>query len=147
MSNRREVFECHWRPSRRLQWLWGGCLLVALGALASSGLGYVEKIILSTLLVLHSYLSWRKDVCFLTAQAPRALRLSASGWHILQGGHWHSVRIQASSVVHPLLIVVHYRAETHSFSRSLCLPADSLDADTHRRLRVRLRFAYHVVGK
>lgn len=43
--------------------------------------------------------------------------------------------------VHPCLIVVRLRAESPPRRiRSLVLLPDSVDADTHRRLRVRLRF-------
>lgn len=142
-----EVVECHWQPSRGLRWLWGSCLLTVLGALAGSDFSLEWQAVSLLLLFAYALWSWHYTLAFTNPDCPRALRLDASGCYLLQAGQWQRVRVQATSLVLPWLVVLHYRAEGHWFSRTLCLPADSLDVDTHRRLRVCLRFGHYTAGE
>lgn len=92
--------------------------------------------------------------------------LLAAGWHTLRvhGGFggtpplrrltWladNEWRVEASNgevlsacavapvVAHPLLVVLRLRAANRWLARAVILPVDSLDAETFRRLRVRLQ--------
>ena len=62
----------------------------------------------------------------------------------LQDGRRQAVRIMPSTVVTPLLSVVHFRlqeAAWYSPVRYVLIPADAVDAEDYRRLRVYLRWA------
>ena len=62
----------------------------------------------------------------------------------LKDGRRQKVRVMPSSVVTPLLTVVHYRlheAAWYSPKRYVLILADAVDAEEYRRLRVYLRWA------
>jgi hypothetical protein len=61
-------------------------------------------------------------------------------WAVLVGEKWHLVDLLPNSFVSPWLIVLNFKGPTGRFS--VILPADSMDEDTHRRLRVRVRMAF-----
>lgn len=142
-----EVVEGHWRPSRGLLGIWSACLLIALAAWVGGDFPLGWKLAGGLGLLVYAAWSGYCVLLFRGRYSPKALRLSKSGCFLLQSGHWQPVQLQASSLVLPWLVVLHYRAEGQWFSRTLCLPADSLDADTHRRLRVRLRLGAYGAGK
>ena len=54
---------------------------------------------------------------------------------------WRPIEVRADSIARPAAVMLRYRHPGQWWARSLCIPADSLDPDTHRRLRVRLKFA------
>jgi len=61
-----------------------------------------------------------------------------------QDGRRQAVRVMPSTVVTPLLSVVHCRlqeAAWYSPTRYVLIPADAVDAEEYRRLRVYLRWA------
>jgi toxin CptA len=63
---------------------------------------------------------------------------AAGDWHLdLADGRGEIARLRAQSYVSPYLIVLLFASESRR--RSLVLLNDSLDADTLRRLRVRMR--------
>ncbi|WP_426149995.1 hypothetical protein [Pseudomonas sp. DC3000-4b1] len=45
------------------------------------------------------------------------------------------------SLALPALVIVRYRLAGQWWTRSACIPADALDPDTHRRLRLHLRWS------
>ena len=62
----------------------------------------------------------------------------------LKDGRRQAVRVMPSTVVTPLLSVVHCRlqeAAWYSPTRYVLIPADAVDAEEYRRLRVYLRWA------
>jgi len=62
---------------------------------------------------------------------------------LLKNGRWQEVRIMPSTVVTPLLSVVHYRLQESAWyypMRYVLILADAVDAEDYRRLRVRLRW-------
>ena len=62
----------------------------------------------------------------------------------LKDGRRQAVRVMPSTVVTPLLSVVHCRlqeAARYSPTRYVLIPADAVDAEEYRRLRVYLRWA------
>lgn len=61
-------------------------------------------------------------------------------WAVLAGERWHLVDLLANSYVSPWLVVLNFKGAAGRFT--VILPADSLDKDTHRRLRVRVRMAF-----
>lgn len=61
-------------------------------------------------------------------------------WAVLVGEKWHLVDLLPNSFVSPWLMVLNFKGRAGRFT--VILPADSLDDDTHRRLRVRIRMAF-----
>jgi toxin CptA len=62
---------------------------------------------------------------------------------LLKDGRRQAVRIMPSTVVTPLLSVVHYRLQESAWywpMRHVLILADAVDAEDYRRLRVRLRW-------
>ncbi|PWQ97707.1 protein YgfX [Leucothrix pacifica] len=84
-------------------------------------------------LKLHYWQSLAKSVLEINQDAEKQ-------WAVLAGEKWHLVDLLPTSFVSPLLIVLNFKGPTGSFV--VILPADSLDANTHRRLRVRVRMAF-----
>jgi toxin CptA len=74
------------------------------------------------------------------------LRRDAAGWQVWsERGGWQSVQVCGDSVVLPVIVILRFRIGSRRRLwrpvRSLCIPCDALAPDTHRRLRVRLRFS------
>jgi len=104
-----------------LTWYWL-CLPICVLALVAA---YYLK--------LHYWQSLAKSVLEINQDAEKQ-------WSVLAGDKWHLVNLLPSSFVSPLLIVLNFKGPTESFV--VILPADSLDANTHRRLRVRVRMTF-----
>lgn len=85
-------------------------------------------------------------ILILSRAAFRGLRRDNDGWQIWseQGG-WQSVQVCGDSVVLPLIVILRFRllcdGRLGKQVHSACIPFDALAPDTHRRLRVRLKFS------
>ena len=72
----------------------------------------------------------------------RGLRRDDDGWQLFSAARgWHAVQLRPDSLALPLIVVLRYRVPGERWVRSICVPKDALDADVHRRLRVRLKFS------
>ncbi|KAF1072817.1 MAG: hypothetical protein GAK45_00091 [Pseudomonas citronellolis] len=72
----------------------------------------------------------------------RRLRHDDEGWQLWSPRRgWQAVELRYDSLAPPALVLLRFRLPGQWLSRSLCLPTDSLPAEAHRRLRVRLRLA------
>jgi len=60
-------------------------------------------------------------------------------------GEWIHGEIRRSTYVLPWLIVLHLAVEDHTFGTRVCLFSDSMSSASHRRLRMRLRWARRAV--
>ncbi|GAA0274505.1 protein YgfX [Pseudomonas rhodesiae] len=140
MSSLSNRFECRWQPSRRLLAAYLFAQLFALGALALIDLAFSTLAIVLCLghaawvLPRHILLSHRSSI--------RGLRRDEDGWQLFseQRG-WHAVQLCPDSLALPLIVVLRYRVKGQWWARSICVPKDAQAADTHRRLRVRLKFS------
>ena len=113
------------------------CLAVALAAVP-----WLLK--LFALLVLVVQISWQILLILNHKQSflRRGLRHSQQGWQLWSAQQgWRSIQLRADSIALPALILVRYRFAHQRFYRSAIIPADSLSQDSHRRLRVRLKFS------
>jgi len=142
VSNRLEPFECRWSASVGL------LRLHALAAFAAGICPWLAAIPwtlkpLLTLLVLWSWQRVRR--CQLQQRypgVPRRLRHGAEGWQLWSPATgWQAIQVRPDSLALARLVVLRYRVPDERRTRSLCIARDSLTADAHRRLRVRLRFA------
>lgn len=148
MSSRSKGFECRWRASgsllaayfvvQALAWLafWQAdipVLLSMLGWLACAG--HATWVLPRSILLSH-------------ARAFQGLRHAHDGWQVWSEARgWQPVQIAADSLALPQMIVLRFRLVAGRgagwLTRSVCIPRDALAPDTHRRLRVLLRFARH----
>lgn len=141
MSSPSESFACRWRPSPRLLGAYAAAQALAWCALALLDIG--PGLALSGLLLCLVHAGWTlpRHILLGHPRAWRALRLSASGWQLWrEEGGWQSVRLGADSLALPWLIVLRVRVPGGLVTHSVCIPADALPSETHRRLRVRLKF-------
>jgi toxin CptA len=71
-----------------------------------------------------------------------ALRHVAEGWQLYSdAAGWQPIQLRPDSLALPLIIVLRFRLAGQHRVRALCIARDSLPADVHRRLRVRLKFS------
>lgn len=137
-----QVFFCFWQPSLRLSKLVLLLLLLACLAVLLSAIGWPLKLgllfVLGVQLSIHLYRLQQQ-------QLPRlrtGLRHSAQGWQLWSARHgWRSIQLRADSLATPTLVLLRYRCAQQWLYRSAVIPADSLSQDSHRRLRVRLKFS------
>lgn len=137
-----EPFECHWRPSRRLLAL---CLSVqglALPLLLSSSLpGWLQ---LAALSLVALQMAWQlpRRILLVHPRSFTALRHDADGWQLYSAAEgWVPVQLRPGCLALPLAVVLRYRRAGQRLEHGLCIAADALPADQHRRLRVRLKHA------
>jgi len=135
-------FECFWRPSRRLFCLYWGLLLLALVALCLAQLPWWVQFLAAAAVLLHAIWVLPRQIRLSHPAAITGLRHDAQGFSLFsrQNG-WQRVQLRPDSLALPLCVVLRFRLPLQWFSRGLCIPFDALPADTHRRLRVRLKFA------
>ena len=123
-----------YRPSRWFAACGVGIWVFALLAIAASGLPAWSKLILA--IVASVYAGWAlRD--FMRSRCRHLLWHAAGHWRVHDaGGQEHVAELRYASA-HGGLIVLSFRAA--SFGRvSIVLLPDNSDADTRRRLRVRL---------
>jgi toxin CptA len=71
-----------------------------------------------------------------------ALRHVAEGWQLYsEAAGWQPIQLRPDSLALPLIVVLRFRLAGQRRVRALCIARDSLPADVHRRLRVRLKFS------
>jgi len=142
VSSPNNTFQCRWHASRQL--------LVAY--LAAQGLVLVSLLLLEApflwrclgVLSVLGHAAWYlpRHILLNHAHAWRGLRRDSGGWALWnKAGGWQAVQLLPDSMALPGLIVLRFRRKGQWWARSLCLPADSQDANEHRRLRVRLKFS------
>lgn len=142
MSSPSERFECHWRPSRQL--LVAYLVVLGLALLAIALLDAPWWVRLAALLAVLGQAAWAlpRDILLTSGRAWRGLRRDGDGWQLWRPtGGWQAIQLRPDSLALPQLVVLRYRRPGQWFSRGLCIPADALPADIHRRLRLRLKFS------
>ncbi|MCD4866549.1 protein YgfX [Pseudomonas sp. PLB05] len=142
MSSRLKPFECRWSASAGLLRLHAVAAFAAGISPWLTAIPWTLKALL-TLLVLWSWQRVRqRQLQQRYPEVPRRLRHGAEGWQLWSpASGWQAVQLRPDSLALPLLVVLRYRLPGERLTRSLCIARDSLTADAHRRLRVRLRFA------
>lgn len=142
MSSRSEPFECHWRPSRRLLALYLSCAGLALLALTLAALPWWVRLGGVLLVVAHALWCVPRTILLDHPRTFTALRHDERGWQLRNAAEgWVAVQLRPSSLALPQAVILHFRRPGQWFDRALCIPADSLDREVHRRLRVRLKFS------
>jgi toxin CptA len=75
-----------------------------------------------------------------------ALRRTAEGWQLWNAREgWQAVQLCRDSMALPLIVILRFRLGKGMTGRrrvrGLCIPRDAMAPDTHRRLRLRLKFS------
>ena len=142
MYNPSEFFECQWRPSRRLLVLYLLTFGLAVGALWLAAIPLWAALVGSMLCLAHALWVLPGQILLSDNSAFTGLRHDAAGWHLhSRSGEWQPVQLRPDSLALPLAVVLRFRRDGERRVRSLCILPDALDAATHRRLRVRLKFS------
>lgn len=141
-SRSNQTFSCFWQPSLRLSWV--VLLVTGLGFFAafSADISWALRICVCLILgrpILQQLYLLR---CRQTPQLRRGLRHCPQGWQLWSAKQgWQPIQLRADSIAIPALVLVRYRHSWQRFYRSALVSADSLPQDSHRRLRLRLKFS------
>lgn len=147
MSSRSDRFECRWQPSRALLTAYLVTQILALASTVFLSIPLWAKAIGVLLCALHAARSLQTFILLDRPQSSTGLRRDGSGWALWsEEGGWQPVQLRPDSLALPHLVVLRFRRMTgHWLSRmwvrSLCIPADAMAPDSHRRLRLRLKFS------
>jgi toxin CptA len=147
VSSRSERFECRWQPSRALltAYLVAQVLALASGVLLSIPLW--AKAVCVLLCALHAARCVGQCILLDRPQSPTGLRRDSSGWALWsEEGGWQPVQLRPDSLALAQVIVLRFKLCTGRWPdrlwvRTLCIPADAMAPDSHRRLRLRLKFS------
>lgn len=119
----------------------GGHLLALIACLMLAVPGGIKWVLLM-LCMGHGFWVMPRQVLLSHPWAVTGLRRDRSGWQLwTRRAGWQPVQLRHDSVALPGLVIIRYRRPGQWFSRSICVPADAMTADQHRRLRVRLKFS------
>jgi len=131
----------YWQPSSWLYLLMFLLLLLAVFALLSSALAIFYKALLLVFYTLYAVLIGWRLAQFKQTQQVFGLRYAAKSWQLWtsQSG-WQAIKLSAQTIVLPWLVIIYYRKVNQRFARALVIPEHVLDAESHRKLRVQLRF-------
>ncbi|MFJ3466702.1 protein YgfX [Pseudomonas sp. NPDC090201] len=147
MSSRNDRFECRWRGSRILLTAYLGCLSLALVSTLLLAIPAWAKALGVALCLLHGARYLRRSILLDAPDAPTALRRDSGGWQLWSRRHgWQPVQLRPDSVALPFLVLLRYRPATghwleRRWVRTVCIAADAMAPDDHRRLRLRLKFS------
>ncbi len=142
MSSPSNRFECRWQPSRRL-------LAVYVLAQASAWLAnllmdapILVHLAAAALCIVHALHVLPRHVLLASPHAVTGLRRDRSGWAVwTEADGWQAVQLRPDSMALPQVVVLRFRLVGQRRVRSAFVLPDCLDADTHRRLRLRLKFS------
>jgi len=97
------------------------------------------KALLALAVLAQGIVSWRRQLAFGPAAAVQRLVWSGgSRWELFnRDGAGRRARLLPGSYIHPRLVILRFLTEDRH-KCSVVLPCDSLDPDSHRRLRVQL---------
>ena len=145
MSNAREAPPCHieLRASKRLAVLLSAGHFFALAISTLLALSTPVLALLCTAVALSWYRTLERHALLRSSRSVVALALEGEQSCALQmrNGRWVWGRVMDSSYVLPWLVVLHASIEQRKFATRVVLCADSMPQESHRRLRVRLRWA------
>jgi len=127
------------RPSRYLLSVLLAVHGLALLVLIPLPLVWWVKVLLALAVLAQGVVSWRRHLAFGSALAARRLVWTGGrSWELInRDGAARRARLHTGCYIHPWLVILHFLTE----DRHKCvvvLPCDSLDPDSHRRLRVQL---------
>ena len=142
MSSRSDPFECRWQPSIGLLVAYLAAQCCAVLALLLAEIPLHWKTLGLSFCLLHACRVVPGRILLRAPDSVRALRHNAEGWQLWSARDgFQPVQLMPDSLALPALIVLRFRRPGDWLARSVCVPADALAPELHRRLRVRLRFS------
>ena len=142
MSSPSNTFECHWRPSRRLLALYLILSCLAVLALSVANVPLWARIAGFMACAVHAAWCLPRQILLTSPNAFTGLRLDDDGWQLwCAADGWRPVQLRPDSLALPLAVILRFRVPGQWWGRGLCIPADALHQEQHRRLRVRLGFS------
>jgi toxin CptA len=145
VSSRSDHFECRWQPSRWLLTAYLVAQVLALTSIALLSIPPWAKAVGVLLCALHASRCLGQLILLNRRTSLTGLRRDRSGWSLWsEEGGWEPVQLRPDSLALPPIVVLRFRRVTGPWSgrlwaRSVCIPADAMAADAHRRLRLRLK--------
>ncbi|MBJ9976021.1 hypothetical protein IAE35_09380 [Pseudomonas sp. S75] len=142
MSSPSERFECRWQGSRLLLTAYLTAQGLAFLALWMSALPWWLPLCLQPLCLAHAWWVIPRRILLNHPEAVSGLRRDASGWQLFSRARgWESVALRPDSLALPALVVLRFVRQGRRLSETLSIPRDAMPADSHRRLRLRLKFS------
>lgn len=142
MSSPSKRLECRWQPSRRLLEIYLCAQALALLTLLLVEITAWARLLGVLACACHAAWVLPRHVLLTHPSVFSALRHDDAGWQAQRGsGAWQPITLQPDSMALPWLVIVRFRLPGQWFTRSLCIAADAMPRDMHRRLRVRLKFS------
>ena len=142
MSSPSEAFECRWQPSRLLLAFYALIQLLALLSLWLVDIAPWARGAGMACCLAHAAWVVPRQLLLRGPRCHSALRHVAEGWQLYSdAAGWQPIQLRPDSLALPLIIVLRFRLAGQRRVRTLCIARDSLPADAHRRLRVRLKFS------
>jgi len=131
------------RQSRLLARFLIGIHALALATVLAGVPNRLVMLVLLAVIALSFFRNYRRHVLHRGVRAPRRVVCQEDGRWRLQDhrGVMHEARLLPSSYLHPQLVILNFALDARPRRRNLVLCPDSLDAQTLRQLRVRLRVA------
>ena len=116
--------------------------LLAAVAVSLAAIAAPLKLLVLLYLAAHLYRQWRRICILHTPHLQGGLKHTAQGWQLWSAQHgWRAGQLRADSMALPALVLLRYRYAHQWFYRSALIAFDSMPQDSHRRLRVRLKFS------
>ncbi len=134
---------CFWQPSQNLAKARVLFALLAVLAALASGLPLAAKTAVALVCASWALCHFLQNRQHGAANQRLGLRYQPqAGWQLWRAKTgWQSIEVLAGSLVTRQLIIVQLSVSRRGYNRlALVVPADVLDAESHRRLRMWLRF-------
>jgi toxin CptA len=147
VSSRNDRFECRWQRSRALLTAYLGAQLLALISILLLQIPAWARTVGVLLCLLHGAGHFRRSILLNDEHAFTRLRRDGSGWQLWNAhGGWQPVQLRPDSMALPAIVLLRFRMTSgdwlaRRWVRSVCIPADAMAPDLHRRLRLRLKFS------
>ncbi|AHF69220.1 MULTISPECIES: protein YgfX [Pseudomonas] len=146
MSSPSDGFECHWQASRLLLVGYLSVQLLALIALYWLDIPGWASALGALFCLAHGFWVIPGSILLARRSAVTALRRDRKGWQVWsEQGSWQPVQLCRDSLALPWIVILRFRPVKEGRAgrciKSICIPRDALTPDTHRRLRVRLKFS------
>ncbi|MHA6492830.1 protein YgfX [Pseudomonas borbori] len=142
MSSPSDGFECSWRPSRRLLLIYSALQILALLALSLIDAPLWVSVPGVVFCLGHAVWVLPRHILLRAPSAFTGLRCSGEGWQVWsESVGWQRIQLRPDSLALPLMVVLRFRVAGRRQVSSLCIAHDAMAHDSHRRLRVRLKFS------
>ena len=142
MSSPSNYFECRWHACGQLLAAYLAAQLLALISICLLSIPVWARVLGILLCLGHGFWVLPRHVLLTHPSAVTRLRCDADGWQLWSRGRgWQAVQLRRDSLALPRAVIVRFRVRDEWRVRAVCIPADALAPDQHRRLRVRLKFS------